>query len=425
MNDIRQTDNFLQHYTLRCVVLSLLTLLLVATGNWLINPYLIFETPVIAGINTVITENYFKQLVFKPYQLSNIKPQSLIIGASQAGVGLDPDKLPQPAYNLAIGGSTSYIHHRLLQEAIFVNAPVKNFILETPFFAFNNSDPNNTPGMDQAFEKRLHIDAFNQVNREQPLQALQEKIASLISWDVTRASWRTVNKQHQVATKSRGSFIQKRNGQWIQQTPPTTPTSTLIENSWQKSIFNDWLPAPAHIYTPGKPDTGPMAYYRQSLRLLYAHNIHTTIVIAPMHASLLIALQKMALWPLYQRWKAALVMINTEEAMSAGMSPYPVLDYAFINDKTTEPLPSIDEKNSTRRLQWFNDSMHPSPQFGELVMQEILSGKIQAGRTLLSDNVQQQLAADENAVSVYTAANPDLALQLSQLIKKHEYDESP
>jgi hypothetical protein len=423
--DIRQTDTVLPHYTRHSVAFSLLLLLLVAAGNGLINPYLVFDAPVIAGINTAITENYFKQLVFKPYQLSYIKPRSLIIGASQAGVGLDPDQLPQPAYNLAIGGSTSYLHYRLLQEALSVDPALQNLILETPFFAFNNSDPNNTPGMDQAFENRLHIDADFQINHQQPLHAWEEKIASLISWDVTRASWRTVNKQKQVAEKSRGSFIQKRNGQWIQQTPLTTPTSTLIENSWRKSIFNDWLPAPSHIYTSGSTTTGPMAYYRQSLRLLYARNTHTTIVIAPMHASLFIALQQTALWPLYQQWKAALVTINSEEAMRAGISPFPVLDFAYINDKTTEPLPGSNNKNSTRRLQWFNDSMHPSPALGERVLQDILSGKTQTGRILQADNVQQLLAADETAVSVYTAANPELASNLSQLIKSHDYKESP
>ena len=133
--------------------MTLLCCSLIASINWLINPFLMFNAPILPNINEFATECYYKQMVFKPYQLRDIKPRSIIIGASHAGIAFNPDNLPQPAYNLAIGGASSYINFRLLQEAVSSNEQLDNVILETPFFGFNSDDPNNLPNHDSQFVK--------------------------------------------------------------------------------------------------------------------------------------------------------------------------------------------------------------------------------------------------------------------------------
>lgn len=403
----------MNRYIHQTLLIALLLLATVAIGNWLVNPYLMFGAPVIKGINESITENYYKQLQFKPYQLHQIKPRSVIIGASQSGVAFNPDRLPQPAYNFAVGGSTSYMHWRLLQEAVAANPALDNVILETPFFAFNSSDPNNAPEQDTALENRLTVDKDGNSNLFYPAYAAQEMLSALISWDSTRASLRTISKQRDVQEKTRGSFIQLRNGQWLQQPPPETSTARLIENSWKKSIYNDWLPAPEHIYTLPDNHTSALAYYRQSLQRLYGKGINTTIVIAPLHASLLIALQELRLWPVFQQWKKALVIINEEEAQIAGKPAFPVLDYAVINERTSENIP-LDK--STERLLWFNDSMHPSPAFGDSMLQEIQDGKLVYGRTLESTSIDAVLADDSSQLARYTALHPQQQTAIRTLL---------
>jgi hypothetical protein len=403
----------MNRYIRQTLLIALLLTGCVAVGNWLANPYLMFSAPIIKGINEWITENYYKQLQFKPYQLHQIKPRSIVIGASQAGVAFNPDLLPQPAYNLAVGGSTSYMHWRLLQETIASNPSLDTVILETPFFAFNSSDPANQPEQDKALENRLAIDKSGNNNPLQLAYAAQEILSSLISWDVTRASLRMIGKQRDVADKKRGSFIQLRNGQWIQQPPPDTSTARIIENSWKKSIYNDWLPAPKHIYTLPDNNSNALAYYRQGLQLLYSRHINTSIVIAPLHASLLIALRETNLWPTFQQWKKALVTINEEEAHKAGKPAFPVLDYAVINEYTSENLP-LDK--STARLAWFNDSMHPSPAFGDLMLQEILGGALVYGRAMNSATIDAMLASDDSQLARYTALHPQQQIAIRTLL---------
>lgn len=408
----------MNYYIKTIVVITLGICCTVAAINWLVNPYLMFNSPVIAGINQWATENYYKQLLFKPYQLRSQQPRSIIIGASQSGVAFNPATLPQPAYNLSVGGSTSYLQHRLLQEALATIPELDTVILETAFFAFNNSDPNNQPGLDQAFENRLQTQADGSRHLLQSFYAAEETLSSLISWDITRATLRTLAKQNDVALKKRGSFIQLRNGQWIQQSPPNSRTYLQIENSWKKTLFNDWLPAPDHVYTLPDINSGAMVYFRHSLQRLYARNIHTSIVISPMHSSLFIALQEAGLWSSYQQWKKALVTINEQEAKKAGKPAFAIFDFAELNEKTMEKIPNRD---STAPMAWFNDSMHPSPAFGELLLADIQSGHTIHGKLLDGATIDKKLNEDENNLSRYSNLNPELQATIRTLLANNPH----
>ncbi len=411
------SDTAIRYFFRRSVLFTAGLLLLIGMSNALINPYLMFNGPTIKGINEWVTENYYRQLIFKPYQLRQQKPTSIILGSSQAGVALNPEQLPQPAYNLAIGGATAYHHHRLLQEA-FANQPApQQIILELPFFAFNSSDPNNHAAADRSFENRLRITVENRPNSTYFFHAANEILSSLVSWDTTRASIRMISKQKEIGSKQRGSFIQDRNGQWIQQLAPGIKNRTIMENSWRKTVFNDWLPAPEHRYTLPADDSGPLSYYRQNLRMLYANHTRSTLLIAPLHVSLLLALQEVGLWPEFQRWKHTLTRINAEEAERAGQPPFPLWDYANINPQTCEDI-ALDN-DSRVRSQWFNDSAHASPAFGEMVLQEIQSGHSKTGRLLQAATVNATLTADNIALDVYRESHPVLIKTVHDALKQH------
>jgi hypothetical protein len=399
---------------------SLLICGIVAGINGLINPFIMFNTPALPGINEFYTECYYKQLLFKPYQLRDIQPRSIIIGASHAGIAFNPDKLPQPAYNLAVGGASSYINFRLLQEAIGSNDKLENVILETPFFSFNSDDPNNQPHQDAQFEGRLLHTSDMTINPSFIRHYFSDKLASLLSWESLRASLRMLGKQRDVGNKTRSSFIEKTNGQWLQQTTNTTTTWTLFENSWRKFLYDEWFPAPQHRFTFSLKGA-PINYYRQSLKLLYARNIHTRIVIAPLHGSLLIALQEAGIGSDFDSWKAALVSINEEEAALAGKTAFAVYDYAIISAYTSQPLP--EQHSSTQRLSWFNDSAHASPLLGDLIMrewQESLS--VSGGMSLDNSNITQHLAQTTATLAEYRNSHPEIHQAIQQLIKSAPAD---
>jgi len=403
-------------YFAYCLMLSLLLLGLVTSFNWLVNPYLLFNPPIIKNINEVATENFFKQLLVKPYLLHQIKPRNIIVGTSHTGIAFNPDVLPQPAFNLAVGGATSYVNYRLLQEALQANPDLESVILEVPLFAFNALDPNNLPGNNPDFERRLSVTVDNQRNIFRRAYMISDMLTSLISWESTRSSFRMLNKQQRVKSGKRGSFIQYRNGQWAQQQAPNMPTQRYFENSWKKFLHDEWFPAPHYSFVLTADGQSPgLDYFQQSLGLLHQYNIQTTIVIAPMHASLLVALQECKLWNTYEEWKRQLLQINQVTALATGKKPFMLMDYTNLNTYTTEKLPA--DPQSTQRLQWFNDSAHASETFGALILAELQNGNIEIGQSLTTDMMEVYLMQQREAVEQYATQHPKQKNVIRELIK--------
>lgn len=403
-------------YFTSSLILALLLLGVVMSFNWLVNPYLLFNPPVIKGVNEIATENFFKQLLFKPYQLHRIKPRSIIVGTSHAGIAFNPDMLEQPAFNLAVGGSSSYINYRLLQEALQANPHLEQVILEVPLFAFNAFDPHNLPGNDPEFEQRLSVAADNKPNFTRDAYMTSDMISSLTSWESTRSSFRLLRKQDLVTSGKRSSFIQYRNGQWLQQQAPNTSTRQYFENSWKKFLHDEWFPAPHFAFALTANDQSPgLLYFQQSLALLYQQGVDTTIVMAPMHASLLVALQECGLWNTYEQWKKELVRINQQEALSAKREPFVMVDYTSLNAYTMIALPT--DPSSTQRLPWFDDSAHASAAFGKRILTELQTDKIEIGKALSANTLENYLIQQRTAVEQYAKQHPEERAVIQQLIK--------
>ncbi len=403
-------------YSRTTLLLALSLALLVAAANWLVNPYLMFHSPVITGVNQYVTECYYKQLLFKPYEANTGKLRSVIIGTSHAGIAFNPNYLAQPSYNMAVGGASSYINWRLLQETVVSNSSLDYVLLEIPFFSFNSDDPDNSPNHDSQFENRLR-NTSNASSTNIMGQYIGDRLASLLSWEVSRASLKMLSKQQEIASKERGSFIANRDGQWEQQAAPTRHTWALFENSWKKFLYNEWFPAPQYRFTLDEHGQ-PLRYFRQSVALLYDRNIRTDIVIAPLHASLLIALHEAGLWPTFNNWKKVIVQINEEEAVKRGKTPFAIVDYANVNPYTIEALPASHD--SSTRLQWFNDAAHASPVLGDAILQTLSNRQSSSKHfnlsTLNSRNIDSKLQSDKTALDNYINQNAQYQLIMRRLI---------
>jgi len=412
------------HYTTKLFIITACLLTLIAGFNWLANPYLLFNSPDIEGFNKIKTEPFYKQLVFKPYQIKSQPYRTVIFGSSRAGIALDPEQLPdryQPAYNASIGGATSYINYRLLQQSLLQkNQAPEHVILETAFFSFNRFSQMNTPERDPLFENRIQGRYDGSSNPFFLPQKTFDYFVTLLSWDSVRASLRMLSKQQSVAEKQRGSFIQKNNGQWLQQAPPKQFTSTLYDGSLEKFLYKEWFPAPKKAFQlQGKNDKAnkPLLYYRQSLRTLYEHNIHTSVVILPVHSNLLVSLEQSGLQAKFEKWKRQLVNINQEEAKRAKQTPFSIWDFAFAHPQASEAVP-LDQQ-SHQRLQWFNDSAHPSPLFGNQVMQQIVENKkSNAGYAITEENIEQKLMEQKHLLQRYKKQHPEQIENINRIINK-------
>ncbi|MBR0781117.1 hypothetical protein [Bradyrhizobium iriomotense] len=104
-----------------------------------VDPYYVFGTPDIAGINLVRPryENYVPAV--KPYQVRRIKPDAVILGSSRAEVALDPQHPGwngKNVFNFGLPSATSYEVMLAFLHAQSV-APLQQTVIGLDFFGFN------------------------------------------------------------------------------------------------------------------------------------------------------------------------------------------------------------------------------------------------------------------------------------------------
>ena len=105
----------------------------------LVDPYYVFGTPDIPGINVVRPRYENHDPAVKPYQVRRIKPDAVILGSSRAEVALDPQHPGwngKTVFNFGLPSATSYEVMLAFLHAQSV-APLKQAVVGLDFFAFN------------------------------------------------------------------------------------------------------------------------------------------------------------------------------------------------------------------------------------------------------------------------------------------------
>ena len=105
----------------------------VAAFDVAIDAYGILGTPRIAGLNAEKTAAADRPRLTKSYLVDRVDAGTLLLGASNVDVGLDPQSAvwsaaAQPVFNLAIDGSLPNVLYRYLQHALVRNQPKQIFV---------------------------------------------------------------------------------------------------------------------------------------------------------------------------------------------------------------------------------------------------------------------------------------------------------
>ncbi|MEA3133504.1 MAG: hypothetical protein QOG17_1350 [Gammaproteobacteria bacterium] len=119
----------------------------------LVDPYYVFGTPDIPGIN-VVRPRYENHLpAAKPYQVRRIKPDAVILGSSRAEAGLDPRHpgwAGKNVFNFGLPGATSYeVMLAFLQAQ--ASGPLKQAVVGLDFFGFNIFFPRDQEYLEARF----------------------------------------------------------------------------------------------------------------------------------------------------------------------------------------------------------------------------------------------------------------------------------
>ncbi|TFV38246.1 hypothetical protein E4K66_17780 [Bradyrhizobium frederickii] len=136
----------------------------------LVDPYYVFGTPDIPGINVVRPRYENHVPAVKPYQVRRIKPEAIILGSSRAEVALDPQHPGWSGKNVFNFGQPSATSYEVMLAFLHAQsvAPLKQAVIGLDFFGFNIFFPR-----DQAYlESRFSGDGvrdFADLGSPQPL----------------------------------------------------------------------------------------------------------------------------------------------------------------------------------------------------------------------------------------------------------------
>ena len=421
----------MKRYIIQTTALFLLPLLCIIGINWLINPLVLFNSPLIQGINQYKTESFFAQQLIKPHHIKNQKPRSLILGSSRAGSAFDPthsalDQSLHP-YNVAIPGASPYILMRMFQHAQ-ANAKIESVILSVDFFMFNRLKPRTNPGFDHIFEARLDRSKDNAPVFTLP-QYLRDNTVSLISWYSLGSSKTTFEKQKKLANHSIGGIIQYDSGFWNHVIHGRKLYKNIFAHTTKGYLTKNWFPNKDHLFEldtmPHKylsddrlanEYQGPYFHLTKLLTLLYQSNIKTTIVILPTHVYLLEALSAAHLWNDFEQWKRDLITITEQTGNALNHKPYTIWDFNDYNTISQESVPTTKVKAG--RMRWFSDPAHPNKAAGDIIIDHIYHQDLSSskqhnhltafGAIISSDTIESHLTMIAQQQLMFREENPDI-----------------
>lgn len=400
---------------------TFLSLALVVSMNYLINPYSIYTAPRLDGIN------HNKPLLFKylrltkAYAVMRKKPDALIIGSSRTEHGLNPE---HPAlndqynsFNLALTGASIYENLRYLQHANAVN-PLKKVVLAVDFFQFNAYRPTAA----DFTEQRLRSDYQGNTRS---VSVFTDNLATLASVDAVKASIKTIFQQ------GNDENVILENGQVMQ---PDKNAIIMRSGGRHEAALYSELNYISHLYFPrphrkfdfvtADGSVNTFDYFKRILEYCYTHNIKLYLLISPAHARQWELVASAGMWQQFEQWKREMVRYNDEVAKTLDRQPFTLWDFSGYNSYTTEPVPALGDK--THMMKWYWESSHYRTELGDRVLDKILDYN-DPTRTIADDfgvkittaNIETHIQNIRNDRKAYEQTHTDEVEEIKSLVKKY------
>jgi hypothetical protein len=358
----------------------------------LADPYYMYGTRTLAGLNELKPRVYRQVDLAKTRQIERIAPKSLVLGNSRSETGIDPASplWPQdarPVFNAAIAGRGLFTARLMLREAIAVH-PVQLALLSVDFDDFLGTpdwyNSHSLPG--GAAERRLLVDRDGRPNPSRKWQILQDRFASTLSIDAVYDSFATLADQSQTSSVTltplgfnplreyklfaarigyRGLFEQKQRAYFLQY-------SAYAKPDFSRSAAN-----------PGLHEL------RNILSVAHSNRIRLILFIPPYHSAYLKMVGKLGLWDAFERWKRLLVYCMDDVSVGSSKEAVQLIDFSGFNRYTTESVPAAGDYSSA--MQWYWEPGHYKAELGDHILRRVFAGETDFGRSLTVASIDQAL----------------------------------
>ncbi len=370
-------------------------LLAVAVGgfNALVDPYLLFNSPRVEGLNDRKPAVETEERLMKAYQVTRTRPRGLILGTSRVDMGLDTRHPAwpadaQPVYNLGIAAASPYTSFRYLQHATATGDPELVILgLDFEYFLSAGQARDGTA----EFEARLAVNRGGAANDGRRLQYARDLFRGTLSLDALLDSVDTLRANLRPDSAN------------------LAPTGDLSEASLRRdavelgswSLFSQRDLQNIRLYYGKTKNDAGLADVEQIIELCRDRGARLVMLINPVHADMLETFDRLGLWDDFESWKRQLVTLATAESSAAwGVELW---DFSGYDAYSTESVPS----SGNVVLQWFWEPSHYTKALGDKIVGRMFGGgSADFGALLTPATIEARIADVRAARHAYRSSNP-------------------
>jgi hypothetical protein len=330
-------------------------LLMISLINWIMDPYRLFSSPVVAGVNAIKPEIVKADRMAKTQMILRVAPDALILGNSRSLNGIPtthPAWSDYTVFNAALTGGR-------IEEALdflrFAHGrrPIRRVLL-------NIDELNFRSGVDPTVGANPH--RFKYDTRGDLTRAI-DRASALFTDRGLRASLRTWNARHGNLMESDaaviledGSIDQELFYRAISARGGAREAFRRVE-TWSR----------ASTTGEGRSDlAAPSSTLLEMLRFARLNGIDISIYFPPLHARALAGMQLSGTLDELLWVRRSVLDVVTREAAESGRSPVRLFDFVTLNGRTMEPIPAISDHAA--RMVWFFEGSHFTQNLGGQIL---------------------------------------------------------
>jgi hypothetical protein len=382
-----------------------------------IDPYGVIGTPTIEGFNADKVAAADRPRLTKPLMVERRDWKTLILGASNTDVGMNPEsdawpEADRPVFNYAIDGGDPVTQLRFLQHA-FVTIHPKLILVAIELEDAMHGPPSGirmSPAAQAAaaaaygFEERMRVLRDGSPNPAYPLNRLKDTVFATFSLQALQDSVLTLLRQndpertHETAQgqNSAGNFAR-----WLR----TEGSNVLV-------MDKDNERTPKLLAWAAQGGLTTVAPLGDIVRTAHAHGAEVIVFIMPSYVDQLEVLRQTGLTPLFDRWK--MDVARTLETADPAEPPVPLWDFTGISPYTTELLPGPGDLKHP--LQWFWEPIHFRTALGDVMVRRMLGEGGAWGDLVTTQNLPARAEAEAAKQRAWAAAHPADVARLAAVI---------
>lgn len=386
-----------------------------AAVNLIVDPYGMFGSPRLEGLNAHKPALSKRILFVKGYLADRVGARSLIAGNSRPEMGLDPASpcwLPDelPVFNTGVPGAILEQQIQFVEHAaqtsdvrrVFLGLDLIDFLVDPA------SDPHRPrPALSTtAPSPNLRVATDGGQNPRYRWRRIQDWFTAAFSLETLADSITTLLRQ-----RSQGIADRRPDG-----FNPAENYGPIIRSEGQSVLFvqkdAEVLRAFSRpnlaVHQGGQRWSSKLEALDRFLDRAAGLGIEIVLFINPYHGDYLSILALTGHWDLLADWKQSL----THLADSRGVVLW---DLNAISPRTTEPPPPAGDRSST--LAWFWEPAHYRREYGELMLATMLErdcapDERPVGVRLTPASVTSHLADQRAAIDAFLRAHPEVRVRL-------------